>query len=138
MNLFNHRGLSIIAVVACVALSNSLGRTTRASILRAPVASRYLDEDKSNDKKNDAKDDKKDADADADKTKVEVDKLPKVVVTSVKKEMPGAKITKASKIEKDGKVTYYLDNVKVGKKAWDVTVADDGKILKKEECHDDD
>ena len=138
MNLFNHRGLSIIAIVACVALSSSLGGTTRASIVGTPVAPRCLDDEKSHDKKNDAKDDKKDADADARKMKIEVDKLPKVVVTSVKKEMPGAKITKASRIEKDGKVTYYLDNVKVGKKAWDVTVADDGKILKKEECHDDD
>ena len=67
-----------------------------------------------------------------------MDKLPKAVVTSIKKEIPGAKITKAYKAEKDGKVTYYLDNVKIGKKAWDVTVAEDGKILKKEECHDDD
>ena len=77
-------------------------------------------------------------DDDKDKVAVPVDKLPKAVVTGVKKEMPGARITKAAKIEKDNKVTFYLDNVKVGKKAWDVTVAEDGKIIKKEECHDDD
>jgi hypothetical protein len=70
--------------------------------------------------------------------KVAVDKLPKAVSDAVKKAMPGARITKANKLEKDGKVTYYLDDVKVGKKGWDVTVAEDGKILKKEECHDDD
>jgi hypothetical protein len=66
---------------------------------------------------------------------VAVDKLPKAVVDGVKKAMPGARITKASKL-KDG--NFYLDNVKVGKKGWDVTVDEDGKIVKKEECHDDD
>jgi hypothetical protein len=69
--------------------------------------------------------------------KIEVDKLPKVVVNSVKKAMPGARITKAAKVVDDGKTLYYLDDVKVGKVGWDVTVSADGKILKKEECHDE-
>ena len=61
---------------------------------------------------------------------VDVDKLPKVVVEAVKKDMPGARITKAAKL-KDG--NYFLDDVKVGKKLWDVTVTPKGKILKKVE-----
>ena len=70
--------------------------------------------------------------------KVAPDKLPKKVVDSVKKDMPGSRITKAFKKTEDGKPVYLLDNVKVGKKGWDVKVAEDGTILKKEECHDDD
>ena len=69
--------------------------------------------------------------------KIAVDKLPKPVVDAVKKDMPGARITKANKLNKDGKVTYYLDDVKVGKKGWDVTLTEDGTIIKKEECHDE-
>lgn len=69
--------------------------------------------------------------------KIDVAKLPKAVVVGVKKAMPGARITKAMKIVTDGKSLYYLDDVKVGKMGWDVTVSEDGKILKKEECHDD-
>ena len=64
---------------------------------------------------------------------VDVDKLPKVVVDAVKKEMPGARITKAAKLE-DG--NFYLDDVKVGKKLWDVTVSPKGKIIKKVEMKD--
>ena len=70
--------------------------------------------------------------------KIELDKLPKAVVESVKKEMPGARLTLAYKKVVDGKTTYLLDDVKVGKKEWDVTVAEDGTILKKEESHDED
>ena len=61
---------------------------------------------------------------------VDVDKLPKAVVEAVKKDLPGARITKAAKLE-DG--NYYLDDVKVGKKLWDVTVTPKGQILKKVE-----
>ena len=64
---------------------------------------------------------------------VDVDKLPKVVLDAVKKEMPGARITKAAKLE-DG--NFYLDDVKVGKKLWDVTVSPKGKIIKKVEMKD--
>ena len=64
---------------------------------------------------------------------VDVEKLPKVVVDAVKKEMPGARITKAAKLE-DG--NFYLDDVKVGKKLWDVTVSPKGKIIKKVEMKD--
>lgn len=64
---------------------------------------------------------------------VDVDKLPKAVVDAVKKDMPGARITKAAKLE-DG--NFYLDDVKVGKKLWDVTVSPKGKIIKKVEMKD--
>lgn len=64
---------------------------------------------------------------------VDVDKLPKAVVDAVKKEMPGARITKAAKLD-DG--NFYLDDVKVGKKLWDVTVSPKGKIIKKVEMKD--
>ena len=64
---------------------------------------------------------------------IDVDKLPKAVVDAVKKDLPGARITKAAKL-KDG--NYFLDDVKVGKKLWDVTVSPKGKIIKKEEMKD--
>lgn len=80
--------------------------------------------------------DKKDSDKKEDEPKgepVDVDKLPKAVVDAVKKEMPGARITKAAKLE-DG--NYFLDDVKVGKKLWDVTVSPKGKIIRKVEMKD--
>ena len=69
--------------------------------------------------------------------KLEVDKLPKVIVDAVKKAMPGARITKAYKFMEDGKSLFFLDDVKVGKVAWELTMTEDGKILKKEECKDE-
>ena len=80
--------------------------------------------------------DKKDADKKEEEPKgdpVDVDKLPKAVVDAVKKDMPGARITKAAKLE-DG--NFFLDDVKVGKKLWDVTVTPKGKIVKKVEMKD--
>ena len=70
---------------------------------------------------------------------VEVDKLPKAVVDGVKKAIPGAKFQKPGKRLKEGeKVTYFLPDIKQGKQEWDVTVAEDGTIIKKVECHDND
>ena len=66
---------------------------------------------------------------------VDVDKLPKAVVDAVKKEMPGARITKAAKLD-DG--NFFLDDVKVGKKLWDVTISPKGKIIKKVEMKEND
>lgn len=60
-------------------------------------------------------------------------KLPKVIVDAVKKNMPGARITKAAKLE-DG--NFYLDEVKVGKKLWDVTISPKGEIIMKVEMKD--
>ena len=70
--------------------------------------------------------------------KIAPDKLPAKVVDSVKKNMPGSRVTKAFKKTSEGKTVYLLDDVKIGKKGWDITVAEDGTILKKEECHDAD
>ena len=80
--------------------------------------------------------DKKDADKKEEEPKgdpIDVDKLPKAVVEAVKKDMPGARITKAAKLE-DG--SFFLDDVKVGKNLWDVTVSPKGKIIKKVEMKD--
>ena len=84
-------------------------------------------------KKEETKDEKKEDKGE----KIALDKLPKKVVENVKKEMPGAKLTRASKKVEEGKTFYFLDDVKLGKKEWDLKVAEDGTILKKEECHDD-
>ena len=77
--------------------------------------------------------------ADVPKTaeKMEVEKLPKAVVDAVKKAMPGARITKAYTFMEEGKFRYFLDDVKVGKVAWELTMTEDGKILKKEECKEE-
>ena len=65
---------------------------------------------------------------------VDVDKLPKAVVNGVKKAMPGARIVKALKLP-DG--NYFLDDVKVGKKEYDVTISPEGKVLKSVEQQGD-
>jgi hypothetical protein len=69
--------------------------------------------------------------------KIALEKVPKAVIDAVKKDTPGARVTKAFIKQLDGKTVYILDDVKAGKKGWDFTVAEDGKILKKEECHDE-
>ena len=135
----NKLRLGVIAMMAAFGIvlpAKALARAD-AAVATLRTDARPLHEKQTDEKKPET-DKEKDKDEDKDKISVPVDKLPKAVVTGVKKELPGARITKAAKIEKENKVTYYLDNVKVGKKAWDVTVAEDGKILKKEECHDDD
>jgi hypothetical protein len=73
------------------------------------------------------------ADSKAKGDPVEIDKLPKAVVDAVKKELPGARLTKAMKLP-DG--NYFLTDVKVGKKEYNVTVTPDGKILKREVDND--
>ena len=65
---------------------------------------------------------------------VDVDKLPKAVVEGLKKAMPGARIVKALKLE-DG--NYFLDDVKVGKKEYDVTISPEGKVIKSIEQQQD-
>jgi len=52
--------------------------------------------------------------------------------------MPGAKFEKPARRVKDGdKVTYFIPDVRTGKTEWDVTVAEDGTVLKKVERQDD-
>jgi hypothetical protein len=64
---------------------------------------------------------------------VDIDKLPKVVVDAVQRELPGAHLTRASRLA-DG--SYFLGDVKVKKEEYNVTVSADGKILKKEDDDD--
>lgn len=64
---------------------------------------------------------------------VDVDKLPKAVIDAVKKDLPGSRVTKASKLE-DG--NYFLDDVKVGKRLWDIIITPKGKIIKKTEMQE--
>ena len=64
---------------------------------------------------------------------VAIEKLPKAVADAVRKELPGARLTKAAKLS-DG--DYFLTDVKVGKKEFNVTVTPEGKILKIEEDND--
>ena len=64
---------------------------------------------------------------------IAIDKVPQAVVDAVKKELPGAHLTKAYKLF-DG--NYFLTDVKVGKKEYSVTATPEGKILKREEDND--
>ena len=134
----NKKLVAAFSLMSVTGLAVGMVGTARAQASVSRAGIRLLDEKNSDDKKTEDKKGDNEKDEAKDRTTIPVEKLPKAVVTGVKKEMPGARITKAAKVEKDNKTTYYLDNVKVGKKAWDVTVAEDGKIIKKEECHDDD
>jgi hypothetical protein len=123
MNGLNtYRAVNIAVLVVCL---------TGAVALTTPPAYGALLPDRSNVRRLDnKKDDTKDKGKKEEEPKgdpVDVDKLPKAVINSVKKAYPGAVISKAAKLE-DG--NFYLDDVKVGKKILDLTVAPDGKIVK--------
>ena len=92
------------------------------------VQARFLADAGDKDKKDSKKDDAPQGDP------IDVDKLPKAVVNGLKKAMPGARIVKAIKLP-DG--NYFLDDVKVGKKEYDVTISPDGKVLKRVEQQGD-
>jgi hypothetical protein len=66
--------------------------------------------------------------ATADEEKVALDKLPQGVVDAVKTRFPKAKMIEAAKEVEDGKTVYEV-TIKSGKRAIDVTVSADGKIL---------
>ena len=126
----NARSLALMLVGASISLSGNFAFGASHSVaIDRPLARALAEDQKKDEKKEEGKEDKGE--------KIELDKLPKKVVESVKKEMPGSRLTKASKKVEDDKAIYYLDDVKVGKKEWDLKVAEDGTILHKEECHDD-
>ena len=52
---------------------------------------------------------------------------------AVQKEFPGARLTKAMRLL-DG--NYLLNDVKVGKKEYTLTVSPEGKVLKREDDDD--
>jgi len=81
-------------------------------------------EEKKVEKKDEKKDDKK---APAEE-KVDLEKVPKVVLESVKKKFPDAKLVGAS-TEKDGDKLVYEIEIKVKDKTIDVTLTPDGKIV---------
>jgi hypothetical protein len=120
--------LAALAFLSGLGSSVCLSRATPApAASNSPLIGRSVPaaaDQKAADKKEDPKGDP-----------IEVSKLPKAVVTSVKKALPGAKIVKAAKLP-DG--NYFLDDVKVGKKEYDVTITPAGKILKKVEQKDND
>jgi uncharacterized membrane protein YkoI len=63
--------------------------------------------------------------------KVKVEDLPGAVSATLDKEAPGAEIEEIEKEEKDGKVVYDVD-VKIEGKEFELKIADDGTLLKKE------
>jgi uncharacterized membrane protein YkoI len=63
--------------------------------------------------------------------KVSVSDLPDVVKATLEKEVSGGTIGKIEKEEKDGKVVYEVD-FKIEGKEFELKIADDGTVLKKE------
>ena len=124
-----NRFYGVTLIVGVVVGAAGAPQWSRGASISSRPAVLAADADQKDQGKNDA--DKKEEEPKGDP--VDVDKLPKAVVDAVKKEMPGARITKAAKLD-DG--NYYLDDVKVGKKLWDVTVSPKGKIIKKVEMKD--
>lgn len=99
-----------------------------AAMPASHIQARALADEGGKDKKDSKKDDAPQGDP------IDIDKLPKAVVNGLKKAMPGARIVKAAKLP-DG--NYFLDDVKVGKKEYDVTISPEGKILKSVEQQGD-
>ena len=121
---------SIAAVILIGAAGSCPPPSARAGVAgpQAQVQARPLADAGDKDKKDSKKDDAPEGDP------VDIDKLPKAVVTGLKKAMPGARIVKALKLP-DG--NYFLDDVKVGKKEYDVTISPKGKVLKSVEQQED-
>lgn len=128
MNRFGCSGLAAVMLIGAAGLC--LPPVARAGVvgLQAHFQSRPLADAGDKDKKDSKKDDAPQGDP------VDVDKLPKAVITGLKKAMPGARIVKALKLP-DG--NYFLDDVKVGKKEYDVTISPQGKVLKSVEQQED-
>lgn len=121
---------SLAAAIAIAAAGLGPVPATRAAATGpvSDIKARPLADAGDKDKKDSKKDDAPQGDP------VDIDKLPKAVVTGLKKAMPGARIVKAAKLP-DG--NYFLDDVKVGKKEYDVTISPEGKILKSVEQQGD-
>ncbi len=63
--------------------------------------------------------------------KVEMKDLPPAVRASLERETAGGTVTEIEKETKDGKTVYSADAM-VGGQAWDITIAEDGKVISKE------
>ena len=57
--------------------------------------------------------------------------LPPAVRATLDKESAGGKVTEIEKEKKDGKTIYSADAMIDGK-AWDIAIAEDGKLISKE------
>lgn len=64
----------------------------------------------------------------ADEEDIPLDKVPKAVMDAVKARFPGAEMKEAAKEEEDGKTSYEVSLVHIGKKI-DVVAQPDGKII---------
>ena len=69
---------------------------------------------------------------DEDEVKVTIDQVPKEVKATLLKEVGGGKITEIEKETEDGKTVFSAD-AKIGDKEYDIKVAEDGKLISKEE-----
>ncbi len=67
----------------------------------------------------------------AGETPVAMKDLPAAVRATLDRETAGGKVTEVEKEMKDGKTVYSAD-AEVGGKSWDITIAEDGKLISKE------
>ncbi len=65
-------------------------------------------------------------------TVVRMTDLPAAVKATLDKETAGGKVTEIEREMKDGKTVYSAD-AEVGGKYWDITIAEDGKLISKTE-----
>ena len=66
-------------------------------------------------------------------TEIKSSALPANVAKAISTDFPGYKIEEAEKVEKPGQAQFFEVQAEKGKKAFNVQVSSDGKILKKEE-----
>ncbi len=62
---------------------------------------------------------------------VSINEIPPAVRASLEHESVGGKITEIERETKDGKTVYSAD-IELSGVTWDITVAEDGKVLSKE------
>jgi uncharacterized membrane protein YkoI len=77
------------------------------------------------------------AEAEENEQKVTVDQLPPAVRKTLEKEAAGGKILEIEKERERGKTVYEAQIIKNGQK-WEIEIAEDGKVLDREQENDDD
>ncbi len=63
--------------------------------------------------------------------KVTLAEVPQAVKTTLDRETKGGTVTESEKEVRDGKTIYSFD-AKLDGKEWDITIAEDGKLISKE------
>jgi hypothetical protein len=76
------------------------------------------------------------AEEDENEQKVQLKDCPEAVQKTIKRETEGGKILEIEKERHRGKVVYECEYIK-DKHRWEITVAENGKLLKKEREDDD-